>query len=194
MTLRFNSDDWGTRGRFKIYANNGVRLVNGSTKYEGRVEVFYQGSWGTVCDDDWDLQDANVVCKMLGHSQATQALPFSAFGDGSGKIVLDNVNCLTEDSIFECGHNGYFQHNCEHIEDAGVVCAPGDHLVILGGWKKNRRMINDALSDVEVLDMQTERVRRRKRKGCDPTDLPSPVSSHASVYSSTLQSIITCGG
>jgi len=59
----------------------------------------------------------------------------------------------------------------------------GDHLVILGGrrnWNK--------LSDVEVLDMQIE------DKGCNPTDLPSPVYSHASVYSSTIQSLITCGG
>jgi len=77
---------------------NGVRLVNGSTKNEGRVEVFYQGSWGTVCDDDWDLQDANVVCKMLGYLHATEALPFSAFGNGTGKIVLDNVNCSAEEA------------------------------------------------------------------------------------------------
>ena len=99
--------------------------MNGSAKHEGRVELFYRGNWGTVCDDDWDLQDANVVCKMLGYPYATEALPFSAFGNGTGKIVLDNVNCSAEDSIFECGHNGYLQHNCQHIEDAGVVCAPG---------------------------------------------------------------------
>ena len=57
-------------------------------------------------------------------------------------------------------------------------------MVILGGYDANLNKI----SDVEVLDMQTE------DKGCDPTDLPSPVYSHACVYSSVLQSLITCGG
>ena len=96
--------------------------MNGSAKHEGRVELFYRGNWGTVCDDDWDLQDANVVCKMLGYPRAIQALPFSAFGEGTGDIVLDNVNCSSENNIFDCGHNGYLNHNCKHLEDAGVVC------------------------------------------------------------------------
>ena len=56
-------------------------------------------------------------------------------------------------------------------------------MVILGGWDVN----DNVLSDVEALDMQTEDT------GCNPTDLPSPVYGHASVYSSTLQSLITCG-
>ena len=96
--------------------------MNGSTKNEGRVELFYQGNWGTVCDDDWDIKDANVICKMLGYPRAIQALPSSAFGEGTGDIVLDNVNCSSEDDIFDCGHNGYLNHNCEHLKDAGVVC------------------------------------------------------------------------
>ena len=96
--------------------------MNGTTKNEGRVEVFYEGNWGTVCDDDWDIQDADVVCKMLGYPRAIQALPFSAFGEGTGDIILDNINCSKEDNIFECGHNEYLNNNCEHLEDAGVVC------------------------------------------------------------------------
>lgn len=44
-----------------------VRLVDGSTEYEGRVEVYRDGSWGTVCGSNFDENDANFVCRALGH-------------------------------------------------------------------------------------------------------------------------------
>ena len=59
-----------------------VRLVDGKSKQEGRVEVFYDGQWGTVCDDDWDLKEAAIVCKELGFGKAVQAPKHSRFGKG----------------------------------------------------------------------------------------------------------------
>ena len=88
------------------------------------MEVYYQGQWGTVCDDGWDLNDANVACRMLGLPSATHAWDSAHFGQGSGSIALDDVSCYGyELSISDCQHNGWFTHNCGHNEDAGVTCA-----------------------------------------------------------------------
>ena len=100
-----------------------VRLVDGSSKREGRVEVYYDGAWGTVCDDSWDLDDAKVVCRMLGFSGAEEAIGSATFGAGQGNIILDDVACQgTENTLDDCTHPGYLEHNCGHSEDAGVRC------------------------------------------------------------------------
>ena len=104
-----------------------VRLVEGSSKHEGRVEVYHNGAWGTVCDDGWDLRDAMVVCYELGYGPAVVALGHAAFGRGSGRIWYDNVNCGgREANLTQCAHNGLGVHNCRHREDAGVICASGE--------------------------------------------------------------------
>uniref|UniRef100_A0A3B5QBI9 SRCR domain-containing protein n=1 Tax=Xiphophorus maculatus TaxID=8083 RepID=A0A3B5QBI9_XIPMA len=95
-----------------------------STRCSGRVEVFYSHSWGTVCDDEWDITDANVVCRQLDCGPAISVVGSALFGQGVGKIWLDDVRCSgNENSLTSCGHNGYEKHNCRHDEDAGVVCS-----------------------------------------------------------------------
>ncbi|XP_035580030.1 LOW QUALITY PROTEIN: deleted in malignant brain tumors 1 protein-like [Zalophus californianus] len=101
-----------------------LRLANGRSRCEGRVEVRHQGVWGTVCDDHWDIRGARVVCRLLGCGRALAAPGRCHFGPGSGPILLDNVRCVgTEDTLDRCGHSGWAQHNCRHWEDAGVICA-----------------------------------------------------------------------
>ena len=104
-----------------------VRLVNGATRYEGRVEVHHNGEWGTVCDDGWDLNDTQVVCSELGLGKAVDARHTAYYGQGSGPIWLDNLHCVgNEKTIGDCTHLGWGNHSCDHGHDAGVMCTvPG---------------------------------------------------------------------
>ena len=87
------------------------------------MEIFYNGAWGTVCDDSWDLRDARVVCRELGYPSASSAPQAAHFGAGRGQILLDDVHCLgNESSIRNCRHRGWTSHNCNHREDASVIC------------------------------------------------------------------------
>ncbi|KAJ0068225.1 hypothetical protein NL108_017694 [Boleophthalmus pectinirostris] len=109
-----------------------IRLVNGSDHCSGRVEILYKGKWGTVCDDDWDILDAQVVCRASKCGSAIMALPGSYFGDGAGNIWLDDVECLgNETSLLHCRHPDLGNNNCGHREDAGVMCSA--HLRLLDG-------------------------------------------------------------
>ncbi|NXW11709.1 DMBT1 protein, partial [Fregetta grallaria] len=90
----------------------------------GRVEVQHGGHWGTVCDDDWGLPDAAVVCRQLGCGTALAAPPGAWFGEGSGPIWLNGLRCRgTEERLALCRHRGWRPHVCVHEEDASAVCS-----------------------------------------------------------------------
>uniref|UniRef100_A0A669BS82 Soluble scavenger receptor cysteine-rich domain-containing protein SSC5D n=1 Tax=Oreochromis niloticus TaxID=8128 RepID=A0A669BS82_ORENI len=112
-----------------------IRLAgSGSTRCSGRVEIYksyydynsyhYRSSWGTVCDDGWDLQDAEVVCRELGCGIALEALGSAYFGQGTGTFLHSNVDCSgSETSIDNCRYSSYISYSCHHGRDAGVVCS-----------------------------------------------------------------------
>ena len=100
-----------------------VRLADGGAPNQGRVEINVGGVWGTVCSNGWDINDAQVVCRMLNLSAATAAPRYAAFGEGRGPIWLAYVQCTgNENSLLDCTHNGLGNNYCGHYYDAGVVC------------------------------------------------------------------------
>lgn len=103
-------------------AEGNIRLRGGSSENEGRVEVFHQGEWGTVCDDNWKEENARVVCYELGFTSVRKAL--QSFGPGRGRVWMDQVNCNGSESAFvECPNSGWGNTACTHQEDVGVICS-----------------------------------------------------------------------
>ncbi|VDI68325.1 deleted in malignant brain tumors 1 protein, partial [Mytilus galloprovincialis] len=102
-----------------------VRLVGGNYYWEGRVEIYHNGAWGTICDDNFDTNEAKVICTMLGYNRygSVTAYGSAAFGEGRGSIMLDDLQCNGyESDISHCASNGWNHHNCGHGEDASVSC------------------------------------------------------------------------
>ncbi|KAH9508829.1 hypothetical protein Btru_050159 [Bulinus truncatus] len=113
-----------------------VRLVGGSNAYEGTVEVFFNGRWGSICDDHWTNNDAQVVCIMLGYQgNGAQAIGGGAFVPGQNSIWLTNVTCTgSEPSLYQCQHDQWGVTQCLHNQDAGITCSsvtPEDDVIFL---------------------------------------------------------------
>ena len=112
-----------------------VRLAGG-TENAGRVEVFYKGRWGSVCDDDWTKVNARVVCRELGFSRVdvfrywrpwltVRRSPY-AFrpAKSTDPIWMDDVRCDQNDkSLLNCSFRGWGNNDCSHAEDITIKCS-----------------------------------------------------------------------
>ena len=98
-----------------------VRLVDGSSYNEGRLEVYYSGRWGTVCNNGWTDKYASLVCKQLGFGSCGEV---TDFGAGTNNILLENVICSVNDTVLaSCGHYGVgITVRCDHSQDVGIKC------------------------------------------------------------------------
>ena len=111
---------------YVLTGNTAIRLVGGSSYNEGRVEILYNGVWGTICSDGWNINNAIVTCRSMGFSGVNAFyVTSSQYGAGIDPIWLDNVMCDgNEVSLARCGHLGInITQGCTHDKDVGVSCS-----------------------------------------------------------------------
>lgn len=143
-----------------------LRLVDGETSNEGRLEIYLNSSWGTICDDYWTGGDAEVACRQLGYEGGegnVERYLRGYFPEGTGPIHLDDMQCRgRESSLLDCTHTR--THNCKHSEDVGVRCsetsaritgtpslsAPGDD----GEWTQDEQ-IEVSISTTQAIAVNT---------------------------------------
>jgi len=101
-------------------------LVDGPSFLQGRLEIYHSGIWGTVCDDYFTDEAANVVCRQIGTNLEGQFLASNPYPYGTGEIWLDNVRCSGDEArLSECDHAGWGVEDCGHSEDVAVSCNEG---------------------------------------------------------------------
>lgn len=106
-----------------ILSNGNLRLNGGRTPMEGRLEVFYMGYWGTICDDYWQYQEGIVACRQMGFPGSESNNASTNHLKTDVPILLDDVNCVGyEDRITDCYHRDWTLNDCTHLEDVYLTC------------------------------------------------------------------------
>ena len=105
-----------------------IRLVDGEIfPFSGRVEVYNNGIWQTVCGIGWSRINTRVVCRQLGYGHGFLSTDFSVPA-GTGKILMGYIKCRNDHTnLLACSHNGFGNHDCKHLQDVGVKCWPHSH-------------------------------------------------------------------
>ena len=101
-----------------------VRLVGGKSENEGRVEIYYNNTWGTVCGDrHWNQLDSSTVCRQLGYTVAIQNHHSTFFGYLNTPVWMDGVGCNSHDlCLGRCSFSGFGNSRCQHTQDVFVTC------------------------------------------------------------------------
>uniref|UniRef100_A0A034V477 Transmembrane protease serine 11G n=1 Tax=Bactrocera dorsalis TaxID=27457 RepID=A0A034V477_BACDO len=145
------------------------RLEGGRSPNEGRLEVRYRGEWGTVCDDDFGLKEARVMCNSMGF-YGTPTIVKNKYGSGNGPIWLDQVSCYgNETTLDQCGHFTWGEHNCNHTEDVGLKCTLGappqkeNSSPQLNDFENTQRELDDTQQQLEDIGLYSEQWERKSK-------------------------------
>ena len=107
-----------------VYVSDGsIQLKGGLHPSEGRIEIYHNGIWGTICDWYFNLIDGQAICRQLGYSQVLTIYGSAHYNEGYGPVWLSDINCPNSAMSFkECQHSGWGRSSCSHRQDASVVC------------------------------------------------------------------------
>ena len=102
-----------------------VRLAGvDGVNYAGRVEVFYQGKWGKICRNEWDINDVKVVCRQLGFQTALAEFLGMDTKDENISVAMSNVACTGQESVLASCKRRDGNHRCWNNIGAQALCEP----------------------------------------------------------------------
>ncbi|RWS09612.1 Lysyl oxidase-like protein, partial [Dinothrombium tinctorium] len=165
-----------------------LRLVGGQSRNEGNVEIYHAGKWGSICDDEWDLNEANIVCKSLRYELgALRATVNSEFGRGRKLIWMDNVYCNgNETHLHHCPFDGWRMHDCNADEAAGVVC---NNMKIFTSFS-DRQNDNSISNEIDEIESKKAKERRNMNENSKTASIKQILKSSLILSDSKL-SILT---
>uniref|UniRef100_A0A8C7JG99 Deleted in malignant brain tumors 1 protein-like n=1 Tax=Oncorhynchus kisutch TaxID=8019 RepID=A0A8C7JG99_ONCKI len=116
-----------------VTCSESVRLVNGSGLCSGRVEVKSNQSWASVCEADFDQQDAELVCRDVGCG-APAALQGGLYGGGGGQTWDKEFQCKGNESLLlDCDTSDRKNNTCLPGNAVGLTCSEPDDVRLVGG-------------------------------------------------------------
>uniref|UniRef100_A0A3P9LHG8 SRCR domain-containing protein n=1 Tax=Oryzias latipes TaxID=8090 RepID=A0A3P9LHG8_ORYLA len=130
LQSRIQGSEW--REVRKINVKNSVRMENGSSRCSGRLEVKSNNSWSSVCEDDFDLLDAEVVCRELGCG-APSVLQGALYGEAEAPILSREFLCEGHESVLlDCGSSWRKTKACPPDKAVGLTCSDPDTVRLMG--------------------------------------------------------------
>ena len=96
----------------------------------GHLEIFHNGQWGTICDDQWKAENSKVACRQLGYRFVNRSFTAEPL-TGTSPIWMDDVQCIgTEESLVDCDRKAWGENNCQLTENIGVECFDGNYALL----------------------------------------------------------------
>uniref|UniRef100_A0A1X7U110 Deleted in malignant brain tumors 1 protein n=1 Tax=Amphimedon queenslandica TaxID=400682 RepID=A0A1X7U110_AMPQE len=98
-----------------------LRLSGSNAEYAGRVEICIESIWTSLCDQNWDLRDAQVACRELGYSPYGAMPTYGCYTEGQLSFGITSINCTgSENALLNCSHSNPVLYNCRSHSDAGL--------------------------------------------------------------------------